>query len=62
MMYVFIHRLTHSVTAIHISICYASINTFTHSVSGGLQGILVLNKIKYPLASEGLRPPDPLLQ
>ena len=33
-----------------------------HSVSSGLHGILVLNKIKYPIASEGLRPPDPLLQ
>ena len=33
-----------------------------HSVSSELQGILVLNKIKYPIASEGLRPPDPLLQ
>ena len=32
------------------------------SVSGGLHGILVLHKIKYPIASEGLCPPDPLLQ
>ena len=33
-----------------------------HGVSSGLHGILVLNKIKYPIASEDLRPPDPLLQ
>ena len=33
-----------------------------HSVSGAIRGILVLNKIKYPIASEGLRPPDPLFQ
>ena len=33
-----------------------------HSVSSGLHGILALNKIKYPKASEGLRPQDPLLQ
>ena len=30
------------------------------NVSGVLHGILVLNKIKYPIASEGLRPPRPL--
>ena len=30
-----------------------------HSVSSGLHGILVLNKIKYPIASEGLCPPRP---
>ena len=33
-----------------------------HSVSGAIHGTLVRNKIKYPIASEGLRPPDPLLQ
>ena len=63
MMYVFIHRLTHSVRAIHISICHANINIFMHNVSGGLHGILVLNKIKYLIASEELAPaPDPLFQ
>ena len=64
MMYAFIHRLTLSVTTIHISIYYdyANINKFMHSVSGRLHGILVLSKIKYPIASEGLRAPDPLLQ
>ena len=61
MMCIFIHRLIHSVTATHILIYYANINIFMHSVSSGLQEILVLNKIKYPIASEGLRPPDPLL-
>ena len=55
-MYVFTHRLIHSVTATQISICYANI---MHSVSGAIHGILILNKIKYPIASEGLRPPDP---
>ena len=29
-------------------------------VSDGLHGILVLNKIKYPIASGGLRPQTPL--
>ena len=62
MMYIFIHRLIHSVTATRISIYYANINIFMHSISSGLRGILVLNKIKYPIASEGLCPPDPLLQ
>ena len=62
MMCVFIHRLTHSVPAIRVLICYVNINIFMHSVSGKLQGILVLNKIEYPIASEELRPPDPLLQ
>ena len=38
------------------------IQTDVHSISGGLYGILVLHKIKYPIASEGLSPPDPLLQ
>ena len=33
-----------------------------HSVIGRLHGILFVHKIKYPIASEGLRPPDPLLQ
>ena len=33
-----------------------------YSVGGRLQGFLILNKIKYPIASEGLRSPDPLLQ
>ena len=51
----------HSVIATHISIYCANINVFMHSVSSGLHGILVLNKIKYPIASEGLHPPDPLL-
>ena len=32
------------------------------SVSSGLQGILVLNKIKYAIASEGLRPPASEIQ
>ena len=32
------------------------------SVGGAIHGILVLSKIIYPIASEGLRPPDPLLQ
>ena len=59
MMYIFIHRLIHSITAVQISIYYANINVFMHSVSSGLHGILVLNKIKYPIASEGLLPPDP---
>ena len=64
MIYIFIQRLIHSVTETHILIYYANINIFMHrlSVSSGLQGILVLYKIKYPIASEGLRPPDPLLQ
>ena len=61
-MYIFIHRLVHSVIATHISIYYTNINVFMHSVSSGLHGILVLNKIKCSIASEGLRPPDPLLQ
>ena len=39
--------------------CY---NLYMYSVSSGLHGILVLNKIKYSIASEGLHPPDPLLQ
>ena len=33
-----------------------------HCVSGAIHGVLVLSKIKYPIASEGLRPPVPLLQ
>ena len=41
MVYVFKQGLTHSVKAIHISIFYANINIFIHSVSGGLHGILV---------------------
>ena len=35
---------------------------FMHTVSGTIHGILVRNKIEYPIASEGLHPPDPLLQ
>jgi len=61
-MYIFIHRLIHYITTTHISIYYTNINAFMHSVGGAIHGILVLNKIKYPIASEGLRPPDPLLQ
>ena len=59
MMYVLIHRLIHSVTAIHNSICYANINIFMHSVSGGLHGILVLSKIKYPIILRGCAPQTP---
>ena len=50
------HRLIHSVTTTQIS---ANINILMHGVSSGLHGILVLNN---PIASEGLRLPDPLLQ
>ena len=33
-----------------------------HTVSGAIHGVLALSKIKYPITSEGLHPPDPLLQ
>ena len=33
-----------------------------HSVNGALHGILVLNKIKYPIAPEGLCPPASEIQ
>ena len=45
-----------------MSIYHTNINVFMHSVSSGLHGILVLNKIKYPIASEGLHPLHPLFQ
>ena len=54
-----VQRLIHSVTETYIS---ANIYIYAHSVRSGLQGILVLNKIKYAIASEGLHPPDRLLQ
>ena len=58
-MFVFIHRLTHSVTAVYISICYANINIFMHSISDGLHGILAkLNALQLLRCA----PPDPLLQ
>ena len=59
-----IQKLIHNVTETHILIYYANINIFMHrlSVSSGLQGILVLNKTKYPITSEGQCLPDPLLQ